>query len=186
MPLSCSPLALTTRAATVTDIPLLRDLAERTWRVSYAEMIPEEQIDFMLGGMYGPEQIAKELREGVFWELAFAEDQPVGFFSVTFEESSRAKLNKLYILPERQGASLGRALLERVHELSSLRGVQEVWLQVNKQNARAIRAYQRAGYVIERSAVFEIGNGFVMDDFIMHRALASPCLNERATNRVSV
>jgi ribosomal protein S18 acetylase RimI-like enzyme len=171
MPPTCSPLALTTRAATTADIPLLRDLAERTWRVSYVEMIPAEQIDFMLEWMYGPEQIAEELRAGVLWELAFAEDQPVGFFSVTFEGSSRAKLNKLYILPERQGAGLGRALLERAHKLAASRGASEIWLQVNKSNARAIRAYQRSGYIVERSAVFEIGRGFVMDDFIMCRAL---------------
>lgn len=173
MPPPCLTPALTTRPATVGDIPLLRDLAERIWRASYAEMLAPEQIDFMLGWMYGPEQIAKELGESVVWELALAEDQTVGFFSLTIEESARAKLNKLYILPERQGTGLGRALLERAHELASARAAGEIWLQVNKSNARAIRAYQRSGYVTERSAVFEIGRGFVMDDFIMHRSLTS-------------
>jgi ribosomal protein S18 acetylase RimI-like enzyme len=174
MPLTCSPLALTTRAATAADIPLLRDLAERIWRVSYAEMISAEQIDFMLGWMYGPEQIAAEIRDGVAWEVAMVENWPVGFLSVSFEDSSQAKLNKLYILPERQGTGLGRALLERAHKLAASRGASEIRLQVNKNNARAIRAYQRSGYVVERAAVFEIGRGFVMDDFIMHRSLISP------------
>ena len=125
----------------------------------------------MLDWMYGSEAIANEFRKGVVWEVALIDDQPVGFFSVSFEEPPRAKLQRLYLLPERQGAGLGQTLLKRAHELASIRGAAEVWLQVNKQNTRAIRAYERAGYVIERSAVFEIGHGFVMDDFIMQRSL---------------
>lgn len=173
MALSSPAISLATRPATADDIPLLRDLAERIWRVSYAEMISREQIDFMLGWMYGPQQIAKELGDGVAWEIAIAEGQPIGFFAVGFEEPSRAKLHKLYLLPERQGAGFGQALLERAHEVAAARGACEIWLQVNKGNTRAIRAYERAGYMVERSAVFDIGHGFVMDDFVMHRALTS-------------
>ena len=173
MALSSPAIPLATRPATVDDIPLLRELAERIWRVSYAAMIASEQIDFMLGWMYGPEQIAKELNEGVAWEVAMADGEPIGFFAIGFEEPPRAKLHKLYLLPERQGSGLGQVLIERAHEVAASRGAREVWLQVNKGNTRAIRAYERAGYAVERSAVFDIGHGFVMDDFVMHRALTS-------------
>ena len=172
MPPTCPTLALTTRPATADDIPLLRDLAERIWRAAYAAMIPPEQIDYMLAWMYGAETITRELGEGAVWEVALDGAEPVGFFSVTFEEASQAKLQKLYLLPERQGAGLGKAMIERVHEVAAARGASVIWLQVNKRNARAIRAYERAGYTVERSAVFDIGRGFVMDDFIMQRALA--------------
>jgi GNAT superfamily N-acetyltransferase len=172
MPLTCSPPALVTRPATADDIPLLRDLAERIWRVAYAEIIPPEQIDFMLGWMYSPEQIARELSEGGAWELALVDGQPAGFFSISFADSPRAKLQRLYLLPERQGTGLGQALLNRVHALAATREATEVFLQVNKQNARAIRAYQRSGYVVTRAATFDIGHGYVMDDFIMQRDLS--------------
>jgi len=172
MPPTCPTQTLTTRAATVDDIPLLRGLAERIWTVAYVDMISAEQIEYMLGWMYGAAQIAQELQEGVAWEVAIAEEEPVGFFSISFKESPRAKLQRLYLLPERQGAGLGQAMLARAHELAASRGATEIYLQVNKQNTRAIRAYERAGYVVERSAVFDIGRGFVMDDFIMQRALA--------------
>jgi len=172
MPPSCPTQALTTRPATVDDIPVLRGLAEQIWRVAYVGIIPPEQIDYMLGWMYGAAQIALEIGEGVVWEVAMAANQPVGFFSISFQEPPRAKLQRLYLIPERQGAGLGQAMLGRVHELAASRGASDIWLQVNKQNTRAIRAYERAGYVVVRSAVFDIGGGFVMDDFIMQRALA--------------
>jgi ribosomal protein S18 acetylase RimI-like enzyme len=172
--LAPTPALLSTRAAAEADIPLLRQLAERIWRASYSAMLTPAQIDYMLAWMYSPEQIAQELREGVIWEMALVEEQPVGFFSVTFEDGARAKLNKIYVVPERQGQGLGRALLTRAEEIAAAHGAREMWLQVNKRNERARRTYERAGYAIERSAVFEIGSGFVMDDFLMTRALPAP------------
>ncbi len=96
-----------------------------------------------------------------------------GFHSCTLDSTGEnLKLNKLYILPAAQGMGLGKALLSRVHALAASLGARKIWLQVNKNNRTAIRAYERAGYSVERAAVFDIGGGFVMDDFIM--ALAIP------------
>lgn len=162
----------TIRPATADDIPTLRDLAERTWRVSYAAMLMPEQIDYMLVWMYAPEQIAREMQEGVAWELALVDGEPAGFFSLTIDEAHRAKLNKLYVLPDLQGQGFGRTLLARAEELATEYGAREIWLQVNKGNERARATYERAGYTIERADVFDIGGGFVMDDFIMRRTLA--------------
>ena len=173
MPSLARPAAsLALRAASEAEIPALRALAERIWRVSYTEMLTPAQIDYMLSWMYAPETIAREIAEGVLWETAWLDGEMVGFHSCTLETAEqRLKLNKLYLLPELQGSGLGQQLLEHVHTLAAQRGARQVWLQVNKTNARAIRAYERAGYVVERSAVFDIGGGFVMDDFIMTRSI---------------
>ncbi|MDR3404849.1 MAG: GNAT family N-acetyltransferase [Chthoniobacter sp.] len=173
MPLLARPAAsLAIHSAGVAEIPALRALAERIWRVSYASLLTPAQIDYMLGWMYAPETIAREMSEGTIWETARLAEELIGFHSCTPDpESQRLKLNKLYLLPEQQGFGLGQQLLDRVHGLAAQRGARQVWLQVNKQNARAIRAYERAGYVVERSAVFDIGQGFVMDDFVMTRAI---------------
>jgi ribosomal protein S18 acetylase RimI-like enzyme len=42
-----------------------------------------------------------------------------------------------------------------------------LWLQVNKKNAAAMAFYRSAGFEVIREAVFEIGGGFVMDDYVM-------------------
>jgi ribosomal protein S18 acetylase RimI-like enzyme len=159
---------ITIRPAEASDIPVLRELADKTWRESYAAMLTPEQIGYMLAWMYAPETIARELADGVIWEVASLGDEAIGFHACTHEPGERRlKLNKIYLLPERQGSGFGQALLGRVHELAASLRVREVWLQVNKRNPRAIAAYERAGYRIVRSAVFDIGGGFVMDDFVM-------------------
>jgi RimJ/RimL family protein N-acetyltransferase len=46
-------------------------------------------------------------------------------------------------------------------------GIGKIALAVNKRNSNAIAAYEKWGFHIEQSVVKDIGNGFVMDDFIM-------------------
>jgi ribosomal protein S18 acetylase RimI-like enzyme len=182
--LSTQPLSI--RRATVADIPLLRDLAERTWRQCYAAILSPEQMDYMLSRMYAPGVIAQEIADGVIWELALEDENAVGFHSCAFDMGDRTlKLHKLYVLPEAQGRGFGKALLARARALAGTLGARKVWLQVNKNNASAIRAYERAGYCVERAAVFDIGGGFVMDDFIMALAIpAAPPLSTKDAETV--
>jgi len=159
------------RRATAADVPLLRELAEKIWRDYYPAIIGVEQVEYMLGWMYAEETMTQELAEGVVWEIASLDAQPAGFLSVTSAADGHAKLNKLYLLPELHGLGLGRAMIERACEVARGLGASELFLQVNKRNERALRAYERANFRRVREAVFDIGGGFVMDDYVLARTL---------------
>jgi ribosomal protein S18 acetylase RimI-like enzyme len=162
---------LTFHAAGPDDSAKLRALAERIWRASYVEMISAAQVGYMLDWMYSEETIRREMAEGVVWEFARLDGGNAGFFSVTFGDGGVAKLNKLYLLAELQGRGLGQQMLDRVFTIARSHGAREVRLQVNKMNRRAQHAYERYGFARVGEGVFEIGGGFVMDDFIMARAV---------------
>ncbi|MBR2480216.1 MAG: GNAT family N-acetyltransferase, partial [Clostridia bacterium] len=53
-------------------------------------------------------------------------------------------------------------LVDRLKE----NGLIEMYLTVNKGNLRAIRAYERFGFIRTDSIITDIGNGFVMDDYV--------------------
>ena len=162
---------LTFHAATADDIPTLRALADTIWRESYAGVISAEQMAYMLAWMYSEEAIRREIGEGVCWEIARLGSEDVGYLSITFGADGVAKLNKLYLLPAHQGRGLGQQMLARVLALAFAQGATVVRLQVNKANVRARLAYERAGFVQIEEAVFDIGGGFVMDDYIMARRI---------------
>ena len=162
---------MTIRTATEADIPLLRDLAHRIWRECYPGIITVEQIEFMLGWMYSEQEIRKQIREGFTWEIVEDDGAAIGFLSFSVEDDGRVKLHKMYLLPDRQRGGLGRQLLAHVRECARTLGAREVWMQVNKRNMPAIGAYLKAGFRIEKEAVFDIGDGFVMDDYVMVRAV---------------
>jgi ribosomal protein S18 acetylase RimI-like enzyme len=159
------------RLATYHDIALLRGLADRIWRESYAGTISNAQIEYMLGWMYGEETIRREILAGVHWEIACHAGCDAGYFSITFGGDRVAKLNKLYLAPELQGRGLGQEMLVRVFAVAAQYEASEVRLQVNKTNFRAQRAYERYGFRRVGAEVFDIGGGFVMDDYIMARTV---------------
>jgi len=162
---------VTIRHATAADVPLLRDLAQRIWRKCYPGIITPEQIEFMLGWMYSEEEIRRQLTAGVPWEIVEQEGVAIGFLSYQTEPDGRVKISKLYVRPEHQRLGHGRRLLEYICAQARALGAAEVWLQVNKRNERAIGAYLKAGFHIAKEAVFDIGGGFVMDDYLMARGV---------------
>src|SRR5207244_10209912 len=143
------------------DIPVIRDLARRIWHEHYPGIISREQIDYMLDRMYDTEVIRREMGDRVRWDLVRSDGEPVGFISCEFDDAARrVKLHKLYLLPSLHGRGIGRQMLERVQLQAAGRGASEIWLQVNKQNTRAIRAYERAGFKVREAVVADIGGGF--------------------------
>ena len=166
---------ITIQPGTPDDIPTLGALASRIWHEYYPGIISREQIDYMLARMYDATTLRREMAEGVAWDLVRHQAVPVGFISYSFDAAShRVKLSKLYLLPDWHGHGIGLQMLEHVRAKSVELGAQEILLQVNKRNARAIRAYERAGYSVLEAVVTDIGGGFVMDDFIMVLRLGEP------------
>jgi GNAT superfamily N-acetyltransferase len=156
------------RAVELADIPAVRALAGCIWRAYYPGIISPEQIEYMLERMYAPEVIREELAAGVIWELLVDGDRPVGFLSCAYEpEGGKLKLSKLYVLPEWHGRGIGQQMLAWVKAKALAFGAKQIYLTVNKRNARAIRAYERAGFRIADAVVSDIGCGFVMDDYVM-------------------
>jgi diamine N-acetyltransferase len=150
------------------DIPLLQRLADEIWRAHYPAIISIAQINYMLDRMYATDVIAQELRTGTSWELIQHDGEAVGFLSYSHEPAAGVvKLHKLYVRVTQHGQGLGQAGLRCVTEVAAARGAREVSLYVNKNNHKAIRAYQRAGFAIAESVVTELGGGFVMDDYRM-------------------
>jgi diamine N-acetyltransferase len=163
---------ITFRSASVTDIPLIRELARRVWSASYREMLPPEQIEYMLGWMYSEDALQRDLGEGVIYEVIALAGEPIGYLALGPNGEREWKLHKLYLLPGHQGRGFGGEALEHACQLAASHGAHQLSLNVNKQNARAIRAYERAGFRRTGAVVNGIGGGFVMDDFVFARELS--------------
>ncbi|HRI12484.1 MAG TPA: GNAT family N-acetyltransferase [Verrucomicrobiota bacterium] len=153
--------------ASAADVLLIRDLAERIWYEGYSSMLSREQIRYMLDWMYAPHKLAAEIERGVSYLLVHHERQPVGYLAWELLDQSVAHLHKLYLLPELHGQGIGRTMLERFLTDARAAGAARAELRVNKANARAQRAYARAGFKIVESISTPIGAGFVMDDYVM-------------------
>ena len=165
--------SLRLRAATLSDIATVQRLAQAIWHAHYRSILSLAQIEYMLGRGYSDEALAPFVTDpGRGLALAEEGGEPVGFAAwYPPDEPATLKLDKLYVLPERHGTGVGRALIEHVADAARRAGCRTLILNVNRYNTGAVRAYERCGFVIRESGDFPIGNGFVMEDYIMARAL---------------
>ena len=159
-------------------------LARIVWQEAYTGIITQAQIDFMLEQRYNAPRLLEELATpGVWWDRICIDDRRnacdtfdklAGFAASQLSSSAgEMKLDKLYVDPCRQRLGLGGRLIAHVSKRALAQGCHTLILAVNKQNARAIAAYRKNGFEVREAVRVEIGNGFVMDDFIMAKSLAA-------------
>ena len=156
-----------------TDFDTLAALARETWLAHYSTIITTAQIEYMLGGRFTAANLERYLDSPDRWMFVLRQNgKAVGYCSYArSDEPGELKLEQLYLLPSLHGQGLGRLMLDHV-EADALRlGSEVLMLQVNKQNSVAINVYRRAHFTVRKEVVVDIGNGFVMDDFIMEKRL---------------
>lgn len=157
----------TIRPATPSDIPLIRSLAYPTFSHTYRSILSAEQLDYMLEMMYSEDSMRRQFADGHHYLLAYADGEAVGYASYNREGESLYHLQKLYVLPTRQGEGVGKRLFD-----AACSAVGEecpgaaIELNVNRNNS-ALHFYERMGMTRLRSGDFDIGNGFFMNDYIM-------------------
>ena len=157
------------RAEHLADISAL---AAVIWRAHYPGIISHEQINYMLARLYAVETMRRELENGVVWFRALVDGELRGFASVgPTENAGEFKLHKLYVHPDSQRLGLGTALLKECESTARPRGATTLMLNVNKRNDPALAAYLKRGFTVRDSIVADIGGGFVMDDYVMVKAM---------------
>lgn len=161
------------RACREADLPTLATLAQYIWQHHYLSIISQAQIDYMLQQRYGTSELLAELTTPQHWlDGLWLGDVMVGFANYFLSaDTSVMKLDKLYLHPDWHGKGLGSLLLEYVSARARQMACSALILAVNKHNSLAIKAYQRNGFVVYDAIVQPIGNGFVMDDYIMEKTL---------------
>lgn len=159
--------------ATEEHLPALAKLAGVIWRQHYPGIISREQIEYMLGKMYALETLRTELRrKQIRFVRLLVGERFVGFASFGPQpEPGVMKLHKCYLLPEMHGCGYGSLLLKHCEREARQLGAKRLILAVNKHNTKAVAAYQRNGFVVVESVITDFGHGFVMDDYIMAKAL---------------
>jgi ribosomal protein S18 acetylase RimI-like enzyme len=151
----------------------VRAMAESIWPEAYRDIIPPEQIRYMLDRMYALPSLTAQLdspEHRFFW--IEAESVRRGFLAVELAASdASAQLHKLYLLTAQQGKGYGSAAWQALEGILQATGCRRVTLRVNRLNAPAIGCYQKCGLTIQTSDCRDIGAGFVMDDHIFEKTL---------------
>ncbi len=159
---------ITTIAAKLSDITIIQQLARLSWGAAYATILSKDQLEYMLEMMYSEETINGHFQNTNYhYYLILEGDNALGF--VGFEhhaEDKTTKLHRIYLIPEAKGKGAGKLGLNLVKSQAEKAGDSRIILTVNKHNS-AKDFYESQGYRIYDEGVFDVGDNYVMDDYLM-------------------
>jgi GNAT superfamily N-acetyltransferase len=151
----------------ISDLEIARvaTLATTIWKQHYTPIIGKEQVDYMLNQFQSAETITSQIAEGSDYFLLQSEND-LGYLSIKAEEHTLF-LSKIYLLQNERGKGLGKKMMNFVTNKAHEMRLNSIRLTVNKYNHDAIASYEKMGFTKKREVVFDIGNGYIMDDYEM-------------------
>lgn len=154
------------------QLPIVRGLAYRIWPDTYGATHTSAELDYMLSKFYAVDALVQQMENGHIFVLAEDNNIFVGFvaYELFSEDTNSTKIHKLYVLPQTQGKGIGKALVDYVRREAIINKNEKLFLNVNKLN-KAKDFYHRYGFTITKDVVIDIGQGFVMDDYVMELTL---------------
>ncbi len=150
--------------AKVEDAHLLVDLGSKTFIESHGHSASKADIDNYVNEKFNINVVMQELadRKNIY-HIIYHNRRPAGYSKIIFNENHSGiqngdvtKLERLYLLKEFFDLKLGHQLLEFNISLSEQYNQEGMWLFVWKENLRAVRFYQKAGFEIVGSYDFKL------------------------------
>jgi ribosomal protein S18 acetylase RimI-like enzyme len=158
------------RQAGPKDIPLIRELANEIWPVTYGQLMEKEKLDYMLQLIYSEQSLLQQMEKGHEFILVSHVDDYVGFASSSMIEPGICKLHKIYVLPSEQGKGTGRFIIDFIIVRIKAQGAKALRLNVKRDNP-AKTFYKRMGFAVIGEEDIDIGGGYFMEDWVMERSL---------------
>ncbi len=151
--------------AVLQDIAVIQKLAQEIWFIHYPPIIGYKQVNYMLDAMYSEKSLQKQMeQENHVFYLINIKNKNIGFVSIKQESKNAIFINKFYILKNKSNKGVGTQVFKMLLKIYKPKTIR---LTVNRQNYQAINFYFKNGFMIEKVADFDIGNGYYMNDFVM-------------------
>jgi ribosomal protein S18 acetylase RimI-like enzyme len=126
----------------------------------------------MLERFQSEQAVREQIEQGYDYYIACEGGRALAYFALLIRQHD-AQLSKIYVRKNARGRNIGRRMTEYAEARCREENVTELWLTVNRHNSGSIAFYEKMGFIKSRELVQDIGNGFVMDDYVMSKVVAS-------------
>lgn len=161
------------RQATPQDISLIHQLAKEVFFPTYEPLQPKEKVAHLFKLMYNEAALTEQMekKKHVFILVEDASGY-LGYASYEFnyKGSGKIKIHKIYVMPNAQGKGVGKEMISWIANVAKQNKIETLMLDVYRHNP-AIQFYEKIGFRIVSEQVTDVGNDFVMDDFVMEKML---------------
>jgi ribosomal protein S18 acetylase RimI-like enzyme len=154
---------MTVRRGTPADAAALAELGERTFRDAFAADNTPEDLELYVAKTYGEAQQRRELEDPRQVALLVEDGGvPIAFAQLKLE-GERLEIARFYVDRGHHGRGVAHELMQHVLATARELGVTVVFLGVWERNPRAIRFYEKCGFVDVGSHPFLVGHDLQTD-----------------------
>ncbi len=157
---------------TAADQEELTSLASQIWNEYWPALIGQDQTNYMVEQFQSLPAIQRDMAEHAYeyWFVMDEDGQTCGYTGGHVEpETNRFFISKIYLKSSCRGRHLAADVISFYVGLCRERGLAAMYLTVNKHNELGIRCYRGRGFAVIDAVETSIGEGFVMDDYIMEK-----------------
>ena len=148
------------------EATLVAGLAAKIWAEGYNGLVPRDQIEYMVNKFQSSSAISEAIGQGYVYCTIRSGDLDIGYLGYQMRED-RMFLSKIYVDGEHRGMGVTSKCFAILKDRCREKGLNKIYLTVKRENERAINAYKANGFVITSQVDTPIGEGFVMNDYIL-------------------
>ncbi|MCF2443015.1 GNAT family N-acetyltransferase [Dyadobacter sp. CY345] len=166
------------RQASIADLKTVQMIAKETFFETFAEANTEADMQMYLDKNFGENAMKEELDNpySLFY-IAREGEIPVGYLKVNLNEAqtelkdeSSLEIERIYVKRAYHGKKVGQILYEKAVDTAMFYKKKYLWLGVWEENQKAIKFYQKNGFVAFDKHIFKFG-GDEQIDIMMKKSL---------------
>ncbi|MDR6782732.1 ribosomal protein S18 acetylase RimI-like enzyme [Pedobacter africanus] len=159
------------RKATARDLRTVQLIGRETFFETFADSNTEDDMNKYLEDSFNDGKVSAELSnpDSLFY-IAWADETPVGYLKVntgaaqTEQQDKKAlEIERIYVKGSHHGKKVGQLLYEKALEVAQQQHNSYLWLGVWEKNPRAIRFYEKNGFIAFDKHIFKMGNDAQVD-----------------------
>lgn len=139
-------------------------LASSIVKEHYDSIIGSEQNDYMIEKFQSVSSIEEQISHGYQYYFVCENGMKIGFLAF-YKRKNELYLSKFYLLKTQRGKGISKKMLDFVIANARKMNVCSITLNVNRNND-AVYVYENLGFYRIREEKNDIGNDFIMDDYV--------------------
>lgn len=158
--------AITIKKASVAEINIIQKVGRETFYETFAAHNSEEQIQQYLRESFSLEKLNRELSNANSqFFIAYEAEDPVGYLKINsgkaqteLQDEDSLEIERIYVKSSHHGKKVGQLLYDKALQVAVQTQKKYLWLGVWEKNLRAVRFYQKNGFIEFDQHIFRMGN----------------------------
>lgn len=148
------------------EIDDLQKISRQTFAETFASENSSDNMIVYLDQVLSSKKLMSELSNinTEFYFVKYA-NKVIGYLKLNFgrsqteiQDEKAVEIERIYVLKEFHGKNIGQLLYDKAIQIARQKNADYVWLGVWEKNPRAIRFYQKNGFVAFDKHLFKLGD----------------------------